>query len=442
MPLPRAQVIGRFSKQLTGLCLAGLSMLVAVAAEDTPSLARENAALRERVGALEDELAALRREVAQLAGRLTRTEDAVDDAGNSAPPPRASGGPGRIILSGEVGVGYTDGEVESDGPTGQFAVQEAKLFVDAEVLRGVYGFAEIDVTIEENQEEFLMGELYLEVEDVARRLGLDHLPEMTLRLGRLDIPFGEEYLARGVLSNPLISHSLADFWGVDEGIEVFGTAGMLNYFVAVQNGSHDARADFTDDKSLTLRLAADLAPRLHVSFSAIRTGEILAVEERLSELWWGGGFLRSIGNPATTTTFRAGAWQLAGTWRWDTGHLKAAGGLVLYDDNDSTRSNARDMRHLMIEGVQGFGGGLYGALRYSWIDTDGGYPIAGQGDFGKYFFGPFFSDEVWRLTAGLGYRWTDDFLFKVEYSLERGTLSSGADRKDMDQLATQAAVRF
>lgn len=423
-----------------GLALTGWAQ--AEPASPVADLAAENHELRQRVEALEEQVAELRR---QLAGWRAERPAAMDaPAPAPAPPPRPPPAPRRslveqVVISGELAVTYFDGGRESAYPSGQFTLDDAKLYLEAEIRRGIYAFAEIDVVLREGNEQFRLGEFYLEVEDVGAAAGWPDLG--TLRLGRLDVPFGEEYQVRSPLDNPLISHSLADFWGVDEGIELFGGRGDWTYLLAVQNGSRPANADFTTDKAVTLRLGYAATPRLHLGLSAMRTGDIDPGEERLTELWWGGGFLRSIGSPATTR-FGAKLLQLDAAYRWRGGHLKAAGGWVWYDDNDPAGDHARTMTHVMLEGVQDLGRDVFAAARYSRIETDGGYPIAGHGDFGKYFFGPFLTEEVWRLSLGLGYRFTPDFLFKFEYTFERGTFTSGLDRTDLDQLAAQAAVRF
>lgn len=432
---------------IVAFAVAVLAAAPAGAAGEVEQLAAENSTLRQRVAALEVHLASLQRQVDSLVGKVADSRSSVGPPlptpapaarERALPDVRPSDLAKRVIISGEVGAVYIDGEDENAFSTAEFRVDDAKVYLDAEVTRGVYAFAEFDVTTRENDEEFRMGEVYLELDDIGTPLGLGR--RLTLRLGRLDVPFGEEYLARGMVTNPLISHSLADFWGVDEGIEVFGRAAGWDFVAAIQNGSHDSLADFTSSKSATVRIGRDFE-RLHLGFSAMRTGDIDPVEERLSELWWGGAFVRSIGNPATTTAFGAELWQAEGAYRWTSGHVLAAGGELFYNDNDTSRSNSRTMQFGMVEGVQALGD-FFGAARYSHIDTGGGYPIAGHAAWGKYFFGPFQTAEAWRLSLGLGYRFTEDLVFKFEYSLERGTLSNGADRTGMDQIATQAAVRF
>ena len=65
-------------------------------------------------------------------------------------------------------------------------------------------------------------------------------------------------------------------------------------------------------------------------------------------------------------------------------------------------------------------GKLYAALRFSEVFADKGFPIAGNGDQGDYLFSSNLTKELWRLSMGLGYRWSQNLLFKAEYSFERG----------------------
>ena len=55
-------------------------------------------------------------------------------------------------------------------------------------------------------------------------------------------------------------------------------------------------------------------------------------------------------------------------------------------------------------------------------------PIVGYGDFGKYFFSPLLTKDLWRLSIGLGYRWSENLIAKVEYAREEGEVVSGAAR--------------
>ncbi len=162
----------------------------------------------------------------------------------------SSGITDRIHINGEGGVAFFDTEEEGEFPNNEFRVDEAKLFVEAAIIEDIYVFAEIDLLQREEADKRLqLGELYIEFEDVGSKNGL-----FNFRLGRFDIPFGEEYLTRDAIDNPLISHSLSDIWGVDEGIEIYGSLKTLEYAFAIQNGGEPVANDFNSDKAVVGRL--------------------------------------------------------------------------------------------------------------------------------------------------------------------------------------------
>ncbi len=76
-------------------------------------------------------------------------------------------------------------------------------------------------------------------------------------------------------------------------------------------------------------------------------------------------------------------------------------------------------------------GPVYGAARFSQILADDGFPIAGQAPFGS-LFNPNRIDKIWRLSLGLGYRWSEQMVVKSEYSFERGDRIDGASLSDRD----------
>ncbi len=135
---------------------------------------------------------------------------------------------GNVALSGEGGVGFFRTGSQGANPYSDFRVDEAKLFVEAPLWESVYFYSELDVvTREANDEFFHLGELYVDFERVLRRWDWDHA--LNVRAGRINIPFGEEYQSRRVIDNPLVSHSLSDVWGVDEGVEAYGALGNFQF---------------------------------------------------------------------------------------------------------------------------------------------------------------------------------------------------------------------
>lgn len=411
------------------------------------ALERQNAALQQQVRQQQTVIETLGRRVADIeqtsAPRHRESEEkapATNSEGNS----RGLGGfnLGKVNISAEGAVAFFDTQSNGSSPNAEFRVDEAKLFLEAPVWDDVYFFSELNFATREHDDlDLRLGELYLDFENVSKLWNRDRM--LNVRAGRIDVPFGEEYLSRDAIDNPLISHSLADIWGVDEGVELYGAAGKLSYVIAVQNGGTPGTRDFTADKSVAGRVAFNPARWLHLSVSGMRTGDLAAPkdEDRLSELWFGNGWFRSIGAPETTT-FRANLVEGDVEMRWSRGHLKAFGGYVSYDDNDPTRDNARDIFYYSVEGVQNLTKKWYAASRFSQILADNGYPIPGHGKLGKYFFGPICTEDIWRLSLGLGYRWSDNLLIKTEYAIERGHEISGRDRSHQNMFAVEAAFKF
>lgn len=427
------------------VCVA-LTLLASTAflhADDVEALRKSNAALEALVRQQASVIESLNHRVSALEGKADSPKDS--ESATAAASTSGSGlKPGRINISGEGGVAFLHSGRDGQFPNSEFRVDEAKLFIEAPVWGNVYFFTELNLAQRENDEDLdlRVGEFYLDVENL---FGLEKNPRLVnLRVGRLDVPFGEEYQTRDVIDNSLISHSLADFWGVDEGVELYGSIGKFSYVVAVQNGGVPVAQDFTKDKAVVGRLSFDPNSWLHFSVSGMRTGGLEAEDDYLSEIWYGGGWFRSIGGPGTTR-FHANLVEGDLAVRWRNGYVKAFGGAVCYDDNDPVNANARTMFFYSLEGRQQLNRKLYAAVRFSQILADKGYPITGHGSMGKYFFNyspAALTTDIWRLSLGLGYRFNNHFLLKTEYSFERGQTVGGDSRAHEDLFATEAAFSF
>ena len=349
----------------------------------------------------------------------------------------------RLHFSGEGAVGLFDTEEFGQYPASSFLVDEAKLFVEAAIFENIYIFGELNlIQREEPEDRFQLGELYIEFEDIGNLGGV-----FNIRIGRFDIPFGEEYLTRDAIDNPLISHSLSDIWGVDEGVEVFGTAKIVEYVLAVQNGGDPIFNDFNSDKAVVGRLLVRPVPQFHLSVSAMRTGDLDVAQDHYSEVWFGNGFIVPIGSGITTTTIGANFLQADGHFSWAGGHVHLAGGRVHYYEDDSLGNDTRDLSHYQVEVLQNLTRSKdrpwYAALRYSKITTDEGYPLLGFGRYDRFLFDYYnHADELWRLSAGIGYRVRKNLLLKAEYSFENGEQISGEKRDRENFLGVEAAVGF
>lgn len=365
-----------------------------------------------------------------------------DDGKDGAVPASRSGiipAFGKVNLSGEGGLAFFRSEAGGKFPNSEMRVDEAKLFVEAPIWKDVYFFTELNLYRRQDPNDVMnVGELYLDFENLSRLWNQDG--QLNLRAGRFDIPFGEEYLTRDSIDNVLISHSLADFWGVDEGIELYGAVGKLQYVLAVQNGGHPSLRDYNADKAIVARLGYDPAKWLHLGASAMRTGALDAKQDFLSELWFGDGFVRSLGG-SNTTTFQADVFQGDVQVRWRNGHLNLAGGYLHYTDNDPAADNGRDVYFYSIEAMQHLTKKLYAGARFSQILAKNGFPLVGDGEFGEYFFEEL-TDNLWRLSLGVGYRFSPNLLLKTEYSFNQGREIGGEKRAHENLVAAEVAFKF
>jgi uncharacterized coiled-coil protein SlyX len=406
--------------------------------------------LRQQVGALETSTRRDRAELDELQQRMAGAPPAAPSVPSpvavpaeqtDSPAPLPVEHQGNIHIGGELGAAFFASGSSGMFPKGDFRIDEARLFFDASVWKNVYFYSEVNlVTREASDPSIQPGELYVEIENLSAPLGDERL--INLRAGRLYIPFGEEYQYRMVLDDPLISHSTSDLWGYDEGIEIYGQKDRLSYVFAVQNGGINSLNTAHKDKSLALRIGYDPTAWMHLSASAMRTGHVSASSDSLSALWFGNEFFRAIGPLGQTSNFNADLLEGDASVKWKGGSLKVAGGLVQFSDNFPGADDTRHMKYFYVETMQHLTEALYGAVRFSGIDAPDGYPLAGQGNDGEFFFGDTLTKNLERLSFGLGYQLAPPVLFKVEYSAEWGQTTLGAQRNEEDIFSTEIGVRF
>ena len=407
--------------------------------EELKLLREQNALLQQQIQKQGGELESLSKKVHVLETAKTAGDN--DSAGGADAAPMKSGvNFGKVNLGAEGGVGFFSTGSEGLAPHSNFRVDEARLFIEAPIWNDVYFYSDLELsTREDNSTQLQLGELYLDFENASQLWGKDS--QLNIRAGRLNTPFGEEYLNRYAMENPLISHSLADIWGIDPGVELYGALGRFSYVVAAQNGSgKNGVQDYDGDKSVAGKLSFDPDSHWQFSESGMRTGNLDAHQDFLSALWFGNGFFRSIGGP-NTTKFHADLVEGDVAARWKSGHASAFGGYARYDDNDPSAKNLRDIFYYSAELEQDLPQKFFVASRFSQIFSRNGYPIVGFGDFKHYFFQSQ-TTEIWRFSLGLGYRFSDRLALKVEYSLERGSAVGGTHRNKEDFLGTEAVFKF
>ena len=177
-----------------------------------------------------------------------------------------------ISLSGFGAVEYIDSGASGSKPFGGFGIRESSLFLEAKAWDDVALFLEIQVNrLGKDKELFVRtGEAHVLWRNVLERWGEDLLH---LKAGRVDIPFGEDYLWQDAIDNPLISFAAAYPYGFDEGIVLFGTMRGVGWIAAVTDGTDDRSVEENRDKARQSESCMDGRCRaFYVSASAMRTG--------------------------------------------------------------------------------------------------------------------------------------------------------------------------
>jgi hypothetical protein len=456
---------------LGGRCLTILGLLVAGAlravaqtgaAPSVEELAAENRQLQAQVDrqqkiidALEARMDALeqQRGAANSAGTgggatnsaATSGAAANNAAAESAATDSAPGGRvppsegGTVRLSGEVGLAYFQSGSDGQFSNGEFRVDEARIYLEAPVWANVFFHSETDLVTREAVDNNLhFATLYADIEGLPNPWGDDKLAN--LRVGRIDIPFGEEYQVRDVMENVLISHSLSDVWGMDGGVEGYGSAGRVSYVAALMDGGNNILHNDHSSKSAAGRIGYSGADWWTVSASAMRTGRLSSAGDPVSAVWFGSGFFRSLGPGATR--YWADLYEADAALKWKTGTLKGAAGLARYNDNAPVPVDSRRINYYYIEGTQNLLDRLYGSVRYSAIHAPGGYYLEGQGGADEYYFGSVLTTQLERLSVGLGYRFGDPLVLKVEYSPEWGQTVSSGPRDGENLFSSELGFKF
>ena len=406
-------------------------------------LSQQNALLQQQVQQQQKVIDVLSNRVSAVEQSSTQHDQQLDslktDVAEAQTTPKAGGfNLGNVNLSGEGGVGVLSSQSDGRYPNTDFRVVEARMYADAPIWEDVYFHGELDLATPENDGlEAELGELYLDFENVSQLWGRDGM--LNVRAGRMDIPFGEEYMRRNAIDNPLILNSVSDLWGIDAGVELYGTLGQFSYVTAVQNGGYQV-TDGNGDKAVTARLGYDPARWLHLSVSGMRTGNLSVQNDLWSALWFGNGWLQSIGGTGTTT-FNINLVEGDVDMTWSRGQVRMFGGYLHYSDNDPAGNNWRDMYYYCIEGVADITRKFYTAARFSQVFARNGYPIPGEGNFNDYYNNEL-STELWRLSLGAGYRFSNRLVVKVEYAFEHGQEAGGDYRNDENFIGTEAAFKF
>ena len=293
---------------------------------------------------------------------------------------------------------------------GGFEIKEASLFIEADVWDNTSFYVELQ-TNRLGQDNLLFtrtAEAYVHLHEL--RLG--RFPPVGLKLGRIDLPFGEEYLRQDAIDNPLITNSVIYPYGWDEGLLLYGDFHDLGWVLAITDGTLERSMEENSDKAINFKIDGNFAESLYLSFSAMDNGDT-----SVSALQFGGSFLQPVGGfghqsgvgNSSSTEIDASLSEL--DVRYDfrlssyEGYVALSLGAARQKDDDSFFD--RDFRWFSIEPYLSLSSQWYAVLRYSEIgtyDDDEGYHFDGKTFAGGNVA---FGYDVRRLKRiGLGVGWT------------------------------------
>jgi hypothetical protein len=310
----------------------------------------------------------------------------------------------KIRISGYGAFGYYDSGDGGGVPNGSFLVKEASLFIDAQPWEHVGFYSETWITryLFDNGSGFTVGELYVKFTDL---FGTEDGARLGIKLGRIDVPFGEDYLRMDAVDDPLISLSAADPWAIDEGVEAYGRASSLRWQVAATNSNIAFGADDKSSKLFAGKLACDVSPNLYLSASALTSGKT-----QVSSIWFGRGLITPVGlfagsgagaTPSSAVSSTLWEADARGSWRDATLALQVGGAFI----DDQVDTFDRHLLWLAVEPSLRITPALSAHLRYSEIGTDDsseGYLFEGD-IFGSGNAFGYDTHRMQRMTGGVRY---------------------------------------
>ena len=354
-----------------------------------------------------------------------------------------------LSLSGFLNAGYAQTGSASALPAGHFYVAErrfgAALFVDADVSTHVRVFTEIQL----KAMALILVESYLHFPDLFPDTRQDLL---SVKVGRFEIPFGEEYVWQDAIANPLILRTAAWPWAFDEGIELFGSLGRFGWVAAVTDGALSATADDKGDKALTLKAHATPVDPLYVSLSFYRNGRAAT-----SPFWIDEVPTTPVGSTVAaggaSTSPNAGLTALELDAKVDLGGgsgLSANYGLIEVSD---IRPYRRTMDYFFVQVIVALSPTHYLAGRGSSVSVHDGKGYRLGGDYnGAHTFASggktlFDTRSVQRLEVGTGYWPHPSVLLKASVAWDwvrflDGTSAPNPKSKDRWFAGGEIVVKF
>lgn len=346
--------------------------------------------------------------------------------------------------------GFVDSGRTGVRPDGGFQIKEATVHVEMDVWQSATVYVELQTNrLGSDESKFVRtGEVHAHFRGLVQTGAV----QVGAKVGRIDIPFGDEYLWQDAPDNPLISNSASYPYGWDEGVLVYGRLSGLGWIAAVTDGTDERSVEDDPSKALNLKLHGEPIGGLSLSGSFMRTGAV-----GKSAIEFGGSHFQPVGASHTSTLgvspserVEATLLDATATYRWGGvqrgGHVTASYGGARQDDSEPAFD--RDLRWTTVEAL-GSLGSVYAVFRHSEIGTYDrgtgfhldGKPTAGGNDAFGYDV-----RRLRRTSVGGGWDPNPRVRAKVEVGQDRFYLIDAAaplpPEDDRWLFGLELAVRF
>lgn len=391
--------------------------------------AGQNASLEQKVSSLENENELLRRRLASL-----EAASGIKPSGEEKPKPEAAmldkiGT--KLKVKGRWGAGFFKSGQGGSFPQGSFEAPEAK------VQLGFEPDPHNTVIMRLNLNNAAFTNLdYFYVDSKNFLPQLEGTPfTLESRIGRFKLPLGEETWANNIVESALISNSVANMAGSDEGIQLGGKVGKekpLKWYFSVTNGNSGTGSDNVTPKAYAGKLSYNLFDPLYLSASIYNSGSLKTAASEVS-------IAGITARPNGATKWDRTVWEVDARYDFQKGkvidslaytdskaYVRGAFG-QFFDDANIVQD--REGNYGYIEGLCNFHPKWYGAYRYSIVDLLHDYrdTLNSAGSSSQYD----------RHSVALGYRWTNKTIIKLGYDFNN---SDGLDGDLGDDLFTMALV--
>ena len=331
--------------------------------------------------------------------------------------------------------GFYDTGSEGTLPHGGFSIKEASLFVHADVWENVEMVIEVQTNRLGKDDQLFVrtGEVLVNLRDVY----VSDRANIGLKLGRIDIPFGEEYLWQDAIDNPLITNSASYVYGWDEGVMAYGNIGAISFVAAITDGTDERSSEDHDDKAVNVKISGRPTDNIYLGFSAMRNGKASK-----SAVEFGGSHFEPIGQSHSSSVGTSPSNEVNGTLfqldaKISAEHQRSyiAGyiGTAMQDDDESDFE--RDFSWFGLEALHYLSNEWYLVGRYSEIGTyesDEGYHFDGKIYAGGNARFGYDTERFRRMAIGLGYEPNPRMRLKIEIGQDQFDLIDASTLDDGD----------